>query len=91
MLLQMLIVMPRFKSIIFIKIGLKLSYFSQKNTNFSSAGGSAPRPPCLRRLGALPPDSLSPAVKSYAPTPQHASAHWRLVQSHPIVDFLPRA
>ena len=54
MLLQMLIFMPRFKSIIFIKIGLKLSYFCQKNTNFSSAEGSAPRPPCLQRLGALP-------------------------------------
>ena len=56
MLLQMLIFMPCFKSIIFIKIGLKLSYLCQKNTKFSSAGGSAPRPPCLQRLGALPPD-----------------------------------
>ena len=61
--------MPCFKSIIFIKIGLNLNYFCQKNTKFSSAGGSAPRPPCLRRLGALPPDPQSPAVKGYAPTP----------------------
>ena len=64
MLLQMLIFMPCFKSIIFIKIGLKLSYFCQKNTKFSSAGGSAPVP---QRLGALPPDPQSPAVKGYTP------------------------
>ena len=87
----MLIFMPCFKSIIIIKIGLKLSYFYQKNTKFSSAGGSAPRPPCLQRLGAFPPDPQSPAVKGYAPTPQNATAHWRPVHSHLIADFLPRA
>ena len=90
MLLQMLIFMPCFKSIIFIKTGLKLSYFCQKNTKFSSAGVSAPRPPCFRRLGALPPYPQSPAVKGYAPTPQNATAHWRPVHSHLIADFLPR-
>ena len=78
MLLQMLIFMPCFKSIIFVKIGLKLSYFCQKNTKFSSAGGFSPHP-------------QSPAVKGYAPTPQNATAHWRPVHSHLIADFLPRA
>ena len=72
MLLQMLIFMPCFKSIIIIKIGLKLSYFCQKNTKFSSAGGSAPRPrassgwglfpqtPSLRRLKATLPHRKMP-------------------------------
>ena len=41
--------MPRFNSIFFIKIGLKLSYFCQKITNFPpqtpfAPGGSIPRP-----------------------------------------------
>ena len=31
------------KALFFIKIVLKLSYFSKKNAKFSSAGGSAPR------------------------------------------------
>ena len=63
--------MPCFNSIIFfIKIALKLSYFLQKNAKISSAGGTAPRPLCLRRLGALPPDSQnSPPMRNsgYAP------------------------
>ena len=67
MLLQMLIFMPCFKSIIFIKIGLKLSYFCQKNTKFSSVGGSAPRPPCLQRLGAFPPDPSLRRLKATLP------------------------
>ena len=33
-----------------------MKLFLQKNAKFSSAGGAAPRPPCLRRLGGLPPD-----------------------------------
>ena len=37
------------KALFFIKIALKLSYFCKK-CKISSAGGSAPRPPCLRRL-----------------------------------------
>ena len=42
---------PHFKSIIFL-----IDIARQKNAKFSSAGGPAPRPPCLRRLGALPPN-----------------------------------
>ena len=37
--------MPHFKNIIFIKIGLNLSYFGKKNTIFLSAGGSSSRLP----------------------------------------------
>ena len=43
----------------------------QKNAKFSSAGGSAPRPPCLRRLGALPPNPQPPALGASPPDP-----HW---------------
>ena len=61
---------PRFKSIIFNQNSPKIKLFLQKNAKFSSAGGSAPRPPCLRRLGALPPDpqNSSPLrISGYAP------------------------
>ena len=33
-----------------------MKLFLQKKAKFLSAEGSAPRPPCLRRLGALPLD-----------------------------------
>ena len=36
--------MPRFKSINFYEISLKLSYFCKKKLKFLSAGGSASRP-----------------------------------------------
>ena len=48
--------MPRFKSIIFYQYSPKIKLILKKNAKFSSAGGSAPRPPCLRWLGTLPPD-----------------------------------
>ena len=41
-------------AIIFIKIGLKLSYFCQKKSFFSSAGGSDPHTLYLRWLEVLP-------------------------------------
>ena len=37
--------MPRFKSIIFYQYSPKIKLFLKKNAKFSSAGGSAPRPP----------------------------------------------
>ena len=37
--------MPRFKSIIFYQNSPKVKLFLKKNVKFSSAGGSAPRPP----------------------------------------------
>ena len=43
-------------ALIFIKTGLKLSYFCQKNKKFSSAGRSVLHSLCLRWLGALLPD-----------------------------------
>ena len=48
--------MPRFKSIIFCQYSPKIKLFLKKNAKFSSAGGSAPKPPCLRLLGDPPPD-----------------------------------
>ena len=36
--------MPRFKSIIFIKIALKLSYFCKKMQNFRALGATPPHP-----------------------------------------------
>ena len=48
-----------------------MKLFLQKNAKFLSAGGSAPRPPCLRRLGALPPNPQPPAAGGFAPRP-----HW---------------
>ena len=52
-----------------------MKLFLQKNTKFSSAGGSAPRPPCLRRLDALPPLNTAPQLRisGYAPA-QYSSA-----------------
>ena len=48
-----------------------MKLFLQKNAKFSSAGGSAPRPPCLRRLGALPLNPQPPAAGGFPPGP-----HW---------------
>ena len=65
-------------ALIFIKIGLKLSYFSPKKSFFSSAGGSDPHTLCLRWLGILPPGpQLPPVVGGYAPRPHNASPHRR--------------
>ena len=61
--------MARFKSIIFYQNSSKVKVFLHKNSKFSSAGGSAPRPPCLLRLGALPPDPQPPAAGGFAPRP----------------------
>ena len=47
-----------------------MKLFLQKNAKFSSAGGSAPRLPCLRRLGAEPPDPhWPPAAGVSTPRP----------------------
>ena len=56
----------------------KMKLFLQKNAKFSSAGGSAPRPPCLWRLGALPPNPQPPAAGSVTPRPPLASGSWGL-------------
>ena len=55
-----------------------MKLFLQKNAKFSSAGGKAPRPPCLRRLGALPPNPQPPAAGGIAPRPPLASGGWGL-------------
>ena len=43
----------------------------QKNAKVSSAGGSAPRPPCLRWLGALP---QTPSLRQLGASPP--DPHW---------------
>ena len=53
------IAMSRFKTNIFYQNSPKIQLFLQTDAKFSIAGGSALRPPCLRRLGALPPDPQS--------------------------------
>ena len=55
-----------------------MKLFLQKNAKFSSAGGSAPRPPCLRRLGALPSNPgphWPPAAGGSAPRPPNTAPH----------------
>ena len=47
--------------------------FLQKNEKFLNAGGSAPRPPYLRRMGDLFPDPQPPAAGGFAPRPPLAS------------------
>ena len=69
-----------------------MKLFLQKNAKNSSAGGSAPRPPCLRRLGALPQNPQPPAAGSFAPRPPLASGSWGLrpqtPQTAPHCEFL---
>ena len=48
-----------------------MKLFLQKNAKFLNARGSAPRPPCLRRLGALPPNPQPRAAGGSGPGP-----HW---------------
>ena len=54
------IFMSRFKRIIFVyQTSPKIKLFLQKDAKCLYAGGVAPRPPCLLKLGALgapPPD-----------------------------------
>ena len=39
----------------------------QKKAKFLSAGGTTPTPPCLRRLGALPPSPQPPVAWGIRP------------------------
>ena len=48
--------MLRFKNIIFHQNSPKIKLFLQKNANFSSAGGSAPRPPTSFRISDYAPE-----------------------------------
>ena len=62
-------------ALFFYQNSLKIKLFLQKNANISSAGGTAPRPPWLRRLGALPPDPLPPLTGGFAPRPPKQPPH----------------
>ena len=63
-----------------------MKLFLQKHAKFSSAGGSAPRPLCLRRLGALPLNPQPPAAGGFAPRPPLASGGWVLRPQTPQTD-----
>ena len=52
-----------------------MKLFLQKKAKFSSAGSSTPRPPCLQRLGALPPNPHLPPVALDAPPPPNTTPH----------------
>ena len=55
-----------------------MKLFLQKNAKFSSAEGSAPRPPCLGRLGASSPNPQPPAAGGFPSWPPLASGDWGL-------------
>ena len=63
-----------------------MKLFLQKNAKFSSAGGSAPRSPCLRRLGSLPPNPHWPtAAGGFAPRTPLASGGWGIRPQTPKI------
>ena len=51
--------------------------------NFRALGAPPPGPPCLRRLGALPPNPQPPAAGCFAPRPPLASGGWGLRPQNP--------
>ena len=55
-----------------------MKLFLQKNAKFSSAEGSAPRPPCLRRPGTLPSNAQPPAAGGSTPRPTKAAHPLRI-------------
>ena len=59
------------KHYFWIKIALKWSYFCKTNAKILSAA----RPPCLRQLGALPPNPQPPAAAGFAPRPPKQPPH----------------
>ena len=67
------IFMPRFKSIIFIKIALKLSYFCKKMQNFRALGAPAPDPRAFGGWGLCPQTPAS-GCGGFASRPQPPAA-----------------
>ena len=66
--------MPRFKSIIFYQYSPKIKLFLKKNAKFSSAGGSAPRPPIASGSWGLRPQTpkTAPAIANFWLCAAHA-------------------
>ena len=79
----------RKKNTTFLSPKMKLVF--QKNAKFSNAGGSAPRTPSLRQLGAPPPNPQFPAAGGFAPRPPLTSSGWGLrpqtQKQPPIANF----
>jgi len=59
---------------------LKVDYFGNKSQKSSSAGCSAPRPPCLRRLGASLPDPRLDSMTGECIRPYAPIKHFWLIQ-----------
>ena len=62
-----------------------MKLFLQKHAKYSSAGGFAPRPPCLRRLGAFPPNPQPPAAGGFAPKPPKQPPHCEFLATRLLV------
>ena len=71
--------MPRINSIIFSKIGLKLSYFCQKKFFFECWGIRPPHPMPPVAGGLAPKLQLPPVVGGSTPRPRNASPHRRFL------------
>ena len=68
----LLISMPRINvALIFIKIGIKINYFCQKNKKFRAQGAPPPHPmpTVAESLAPRPPMQLPPAVWGSSPRP----------------------
>ena len=57
------------KALFFYQYSPKIKLFLLKNAKISSVGITAPRPSCLPRQGALPPDPLPPASGGFPSRP----------------------
>ena len=55
-----------------------MKLFLQKKCKIFERWGLRPQTPCLRRLGALPPNPKPPAAGGFAPRPPLASGGWGL-------------
>ena len=62
---------PRFKTLFFNQTNSKMKLFLQKKCKIFKRWRPAPRPPCLRRLGALLLNPQPPAVGGFV-----LRAHW---------------
>ena len=63
-----------------------MKLFLQKNAKFLRAGGSAPRPPCLRWLEALPPTPIGFQWLPLKQPPPIANFWLRACFSHQKID-----
>ena len=77
-------------ALIFIKIGLKLSYFCQKKIFFSSAGGSDPHTHASGGWGSCLQTPNASGGWGSAPRPHNASPHHRFLATRLEEKFTAR-